>query len=121
MQRLAQAANHRSDDHEQDHSSQIIGICDPQRAKLSRKEEIRSGGAQNCGQQSGPKATEIRGNHHRREECHVRDRVPQHRPEGPPDQQGDHRGQHRQAVGNQTGTRSLVHADLAVGSSEFVI
>ncbi len=77
-----------------------------------REEVVRGDGAENRGQQPGPEAAEIRGNHDGRKERHVRDRVPQHRPERPPDQERDCRGQHGHAVGNQSGAWCFVHANL---------
>ena len=51
-------------------------------------EEVGRGqGAENGGQEPGPEAAEVRGDHDGREEGHVQDPVPQHRPEVQMDQQ----------------------------------
>ena len=102
VQGFAQPAEDRADQHEKNQGGHVVCRGEVEEGKLPGQEVVRGGGAENRGQQPGPKAAEVRGNHDRREEGHVRDRLPQHRPERPADQQRGRCGEHGHAVGNQS-------------------
>jgi hypothetical protein len=89
--------------HEEDQGGHVVYTRDVEGAKLLGEEAVRGDGAEDRGQQPGPEAAEVRGNHDGREEGHVRDCVLQHRPERPADQERGRRGQHGHAAGNQSG------------------
>ncbi len=103
VQGLAQAADDGADQHGKDQSGHVVHAGEVERATLADDEVVRGGGAEDGGQQPGPEAAEVRRNHHCREECQVRDCVPQHRPERPPNQQASRCGEHGHAVGDQSG------------------
>ena len=88
VQGFAQAADDRAGQHEEDQGARRLHSCRYGRSGSGLSEEVvRRDGAEDRGQQPGPKAAEVGGDHDRREEGHVRDRVAQHRAERPADQQ----------------------------------
>src|SRR5205807_8982814 len=101
-------ADNRTYEQEQDQGGDVIYRGDVKRAKLSGEEVVCGERAQKGGQQTRPKAAEVRGDDDGWEKRHVRNRVPEHRPERPPNQEAKGRRRYRHAVSNKRGTRSFV-------------